>query len=266
MSINLKKQLYEILEKSSPDDTLGRTVDIIIICLIFLNVLAVIFETVSGIFAQYQDFLRIFELFSVVVFTIEYLLRLWACSSEGRFQRPIVGRVKFIFSPVAIIDLLAIAPFYIPMILPIDLRFFRAFRLFRLFKLIRYSTSMQTLVNVIRKSRGELLVVLFAVFILLIIASSLMYYVEREAQPEAFSSIPAAMWWGIITLTTVGYGDVYPTTIIGKFLTMLIALMGIGLFALPAGILGSGFVEEIQQRKKKSPKTCPHCGKVIEEP
>ena len=260
---DMKKRLYEILERSSPHDIPGRTVDIIIISLIFLNILAVILETVPSIDRQYGELLRLFELISVVVFSVEYLLRLWACTSDARFRHPVSGRLKFILSPIALIDLLAIAPFYLPMNVPVDLRFFRAFRLFRLFKLVRYSTSMQTLVNVMRKSKGELFITLFALFVLLVIASSLMYYVEREAQPEAFASIPAAMWWGIVTLTTVGYGDVYPITAAGKFLAMIIALMGIGLFALPAGILGSGFVEEIQSRKKKK-SVCPHCGEDIE--
>ena len=237
--------------------------DTTIITLIFLNVIAVVFGTVPVISDQILDQLDTFELISVVIFSIEYLLRLWACTSNARYRHPVTGRLKFIFSPIVLIDLLAIAPFYLPLLVPIDFRFFRAFRMFRLFKLVRYSASMQTLGKVIRKSRGELLVTLFALFVLLVIASSLMYYVERDAQPDAFASIPAAMWWGIVTLTTVGYGDVYPITVMGKFLAMIIALMGIGLFALPAGILGSGFVDEIQNRKKEK-SLCPHCGEEID--
>ena len=123
---------------------------------------------------------------------------------------------------------------------------------------------MQTLANVLRDRREELYVTIFVLLIMLVIASSLMYFVENEAQPEAFSSIPSAMWWGMVTLTTVGYGDAYPVTSAGKVLGAAIALMGIGMFALPAGILGSGFAEEIQRRKKGN--LCPHCGKHIDDP
>lgn len=116
----------------------------------------------------------------------------------------------------------------------------------------RYSRSMLTLKNVLKEKKEELFLVVFVVIILLIIFSSLMYFVEKDAQPDAFSSIPAAMWWGIITLTTVGYGDIFPITVLGKMLGALIAFLGIGLFALPAGILGSGLVETIQKNKKSS--------------
>ncbi|MDP8228488.1 MAG: ion transporter [Candidatus Electryoneaceae bacterium] len=264
----IRKRTYEIIEKSSPDDIPGRIVDVFIVTLIILNVTAVILETIPELASLYGELFQYFELFSVVIFSIEYLLRLWSCTSDDRYSRSIMGRIKFILTPMAVIDLLAIAPFFLPMIVPVDLRFLRAFRLFRLFrmfKLARYSKSLQTLGNVMRRSKEELLITLFALFVLLMIVSGLMFYVERDAQPEAFSSIPAAMWWGIVTLTTVGYGDVYPITPVGKLLAALIALLGIGLFALPAGILGSGFVSEIEDRKEKR-KICPHCGKELDEP
>ena len=165
-----------------------------------------------------------------------------------------------------IFDLIAILPFYLPMIMLIDLRFVRVLRLFRLlrvFKLGRYSESLRTLANVLKRKKEELFITIFVVMILLIIASSLMYFIENEAQPEIFSSIPSAMWWGVATLTTVGYGDAYPVTPVGKLLGAVIALLGIGMFALPTGILGSGFVEEMQRKREKR-KICPNCGKEIE--
>ena len=128
----------------------------------------------------------------------------------------------------------------------------------------RYSESIKLFGKVLRAKKEELLIVVFAVFILLTISSSLLYYVEHEAQPEMFSNIPAAMWWGVATLTTVGYGDIYPITPAGKFLGAIISLLGIGLFALPAGILSSGFIEEIRRRKNKIRK-CPHCGAKLKE-
>jgi voltage-gated potassium channel len=162
---------------------------------------------------------------------------------------------------------MAILPFYLPMIITLDLRFIRAVRLFRLvriFKMGRYSESLRLLENVFKEKKEALLITIFMVFILLVIASSLMYFVENEAQPEVFSSILKAMWWGVATLTTVGYGDIYPVTLIGKILGGAIAILGIGMFALPAGILGSGFVEQIQRTRSKS-RVCPHCGKDIDQ-
>lgn len=203
------------------------------------------------------------------VFTIEYILRLWTCTADDRFRSPIKGRIRFAATPLALVDLMAILPFYLEIIMLIralDLRFIRAlrlFRLFRLFKMGRYSEALKTLGNVLKQKKEELFITVFAILILLITASSLMYFVEKDAQPEAFSSILAAMWWGVSTLTTVGYGDIYPITAIGKFLGALIALLGIGMFALPAGILASGFAEEMQKKRGKR-RICPHCGKDID--
>jgi len=167
---------------------------------------------------------------------------------------------------MALVDLLAILPFYLPMLLPIDLRFLRALRLMRLFRLLkmgRYVKSLRLMRHVLARRKEELLITLFSVLLLLVLSSSLMYFIEREAQPDKFASIPAAMWWGIATLTTIGYGDMYPVTALGKILGGFIALLGIGLFALPAGILASGFAAEIQQRDHPG-KRCPHCGERIE--
>lgn len=127
----------------------------------------------------------------------------------------------------------------------------------------RYSESMKLFVKVLKAKKEEIFIIIFVIFILLTISSSLLYYIEHEAQPKVFSSIPAAMWWGIATLTTVGYGDVYPITSLGKFLGAIISLLGIGLFALPTGILSAGFVEEIRKRREGE-KVCPHCGQNLE--
>ncbi len=261
----IKKRIYEILEKALPGDVPSKIFDIFIMSLISLNVLAVILDTVPSISESFSQFFNYFEIFSIIIFSIEYLLRVWSCTLNDRFKMPIIGRLKYLLTPMTLIDLLAILPFYIPMIIPFDLRFLRAvrlFRLFRLFKMGRYSKALQTLYVVIKNKKEELLITIFSVLILLIIASSLMYYIENTRQPDSFSSIPSAMWWGVATLTTVGYGDVYPITPIGKILGALIALLGIGLFALPAGILASGFAEYIKNDTQTKIR-CPHCGKEI---
>ena len=267
MSQRLKKKIYEIIEVASIDNLSSKMFDIFIMTLISLNVIAVILETVNSLSLRFTFFFNSFELFSVLIFSIEYLLRLWTCTVDRRFSHPVKGRIRFAFTPFALIDLIAIAPFYLPMFFPFNLRTVRALRLFRLFRLLkmgRYSESLYTLQNVIKAKKTELFIALFAIFIMLLIASSFMYFVENEMQPEAFSSIPQAMWWGVAALTTVGYGDVYPLTPAGKLFGAVISILGIGIFALPTGIIASGFIEQIQRKQEKR-KICPHCGKDINE-
>jgi voltage-gated potassium channel len=193
---------------------------------------------------------------------VEYLLRVWACVENPRFARPIAGRLRFVVSPMAIVDFVAIVPFYLQFGQLLAVRALRVFRVFRILKLGHYSTALKSLSSALKKKRAELIVTLFAVGVVLLIASTIMYYAEYEAQPDKFSSIPAAMWWGIVTLTTVGYGDVFPVTALGKLAGAAVAIFGIGLVALPAGILGSAFVEQIG-RGDPSPTKCPHCGKEL---
>ena len=175
------------------------------------------------------------------------------------------GRINYALTPLAIIDLLAVLPFIFYFLFPTDLRVLRIIRLvriFRIFKLYRYSKTLQTLAKVCMKKKEEFILTLVFGFFFLTIASTLMYLFEREVQSEAFTSIPAAMWWGVATLTTVGYGDIYPITPVGKLLGSFIAVIGIGMFALPAGILASGFSEVIESQKEAD-TSCPHCGKDI---
>lgn len=263
--MRLRRRIWEIIDVAAPGDVASRIFDVFIMTLISLNVVMVVLETVKSLQLAWGSFFKWFELFSVIVFTIEYLLRFVTCTTDERFKHPLKGRIRFALTAMALVDLLAILPFYLPMVVKLDLRFIRAirlFRLFRLFKMGRYSSALQTLHAVLVEKREELLIAVFAVMILLIISSSMMFYIENEVQPDAFPSIPGAMWWGVATLTTVGYGDVYPLTPIGKFLGALIALTGIGIFALPAGILASGFSERIQKSSLEV-KRCPHCGGEI---
>jgi voltage-gated potassium channel len=230
-------------------------------------VAAVVLETVDWINASYGRLFHAFDVFSVAVFTVEYILRAWSCTENPRFRTPISGRLRYLITPMAIIDLLAILPFYLPFVIP-DLRFVRALRLFRLFrilKLARYSDALKTFTEVLNLKKEELGVTLFATLIMLTVASSMVYEAENEVQPEAFANIPDAMWWGVVTLTTVGYGDIYPKTPLGKFIGSFVVIAGVGLFALPAGILASGFNEVLQRRKEKKKKKmiCPHCHRYI---
>ena len=265
----VRKRLHEILEVASPADRASHIFDVFMITLIILNVLVVTIETLPGLHDTYLFAFTIFDTFSVIVFTIEYILRLWVITISPSFRGPVLGRLRFIVTPLALVDILAIAPFYIPFLIPmhlVDLRFLRVLRLiriFRIFKLSRYSDAVKTLERVLYNKKEELGATFFILVLLLIFSSSMMYYAEHDAQPEAFSSIPAAMWWGVVTLATVGYGDVYPITIQGKIIGGFVSILGIGLFALPAGIFASGFAEEMASRKLACATVCPHCGKPL---
>lgn len=261
---HLKRRIFLTLEIGSGDDKLARRFDIFLMTMILLNVAAVILETVRPIHDKYREVFIYFEYVSVFVFSTEYLGRVWTCTYMEKYRHPIWGRLKFMFTFLAFVDLLAVLPFYLPLIIAVDGRFLRMLRLFRIvriFKMGRYSQAFNMITRVVNKRREELLVTLTIVFVMLILASSLMYYVENKAQPDAFKSIPETMWWGVATLTTVGYGDMYPITPLGKLLGAFIAILGVGIFALPAGIIASGFDAEIRRRdqdhyeeSKKKPK------------
>jgi len=266
MYFSIKKHTYVILEGKG-DGLRARLFSAFIIVLISLNIIAVILETVEPLYIRHSTLFSGFETFSVIVFTAEYVLRIWSCNADDKYSGIIRGRIRFAFTPMALIDLLAILPFYLPMVLRLDLRFMRALRLFRFVRILkigRYSDAITMFGRAIKSKKEELVLSVVIVLLLLVVSSSMMYFVENQAQPDAFSSIPEAMWWGIATLTTVGYGDVYPVTTVGRILGGIIALLGIAMFALPTGILSSAFTEQIHRRLVKQ-KNCPHCGKAIEE-
>jgi voltage-gated potassium channel len=260
--MSLKDKTWHILANEDPENRISRNFNQFILTLIVLNVIAVIVESVPSIHRGNHLALRSFEFFSVAIFLVEYLLRLWSCTSCPTYAHPLWGRIKFIFSFLAIVDLVAILPSLL-LFLGIDFRAIRALRLMRLFllaKTSRYTRSVGLLGKVFIQKREELIISLSLLAFLLIMASTLMFYVENRAQPDAFSSIPATMWWAVATLTTVGYGDIAPITGLGKLLGSVVAIIGIGLFALPTSILGSGFLEELQRAKDVDVK-CPDCGK-----
>ena len=241
--LRFKRLIYKTLEVTHHDDWPGKLFDSFMIALISLNVVAFAFETVYTISIPYKSHFNNFETFSVVVFTAEYLLRLWTCTLAKGYRHPILGRLKFAVMAMSIIDLLSILPFYLFAFFPnlVFIREIHLLRLARLLKIGRYSESMRTLGKVVATKREDLLSAMFTVFTLLMISSSLVYFFEHASQPELFPNIPASMWWSVVTLTSVGYGDVYPITPIGKLLGGVIAVLGLGLVALPTGILASGF-------------------------
>lgn len=265
----VKQRTFEILEPPAEGDIPSKVFDAFIITLILLNVLAIILESFQSIRIKYEWILKGFEIFSVVIFTVEYILRIWTADLKMKEKNPFLSRGRFLLTPMSLVDFFAILPFYLPMIIPMDLRFIRILRLLRilrLFKIQRYSNSLSIIVKVLKDKKEELFVTLFVTTLLILIASTLMYHIENEVQPDKFPDIIQSMWWAVATLTTVGYGDVYPLSGWGRLLSGVIALLGIGLVALPTGIISSGFVEELHQKKnKKKEKTvvCPHCGKKV---
>ena len=251
-------RLYRILEQPDASDPLARIWNLAIVAAIAISTLAVIVETVESIDRRFHSTLRTIEAVSVAFFALEYVLRLWVITCSPRYAHPLFGRLRFTMTPLALIDLLAIAPALLAG--RVDLRFLRVARLarvLRVLKLARYSEGMGLIGRVVGRKKEELLIALGFFVILLVMTSSLMYVAEHAAQPKAFGSIPAAMWWAVVTMTTVGYGDVYPVTVLGRFLAGITALLGIAAFALPTSILGAGFLAELDRSKRHK---CPRCG------
>lgn len=251
----LKYRMYHIVSSESEEEgLLNRVFSLFLMLLIISNVFAILLESVGPIHLAHGAFFHNFELFSIIVFSTEYIIRLWVCTEDPQYASLVRGRLKYVRSTMAIIDLLAILPFYLPFIIAVDLRFLRMlrlFRLFRLFKLARYSAALSLIKRAFLRDKEVLISAFIILLILLIMSSSVMYTVEYDAQPGVFDSIPSTMWWAIATLTTVGYGDLYPITPMGKFLGSFIAILGIAMFAIPTGVLATAFLEEMQKKKQE---------------
>jgi voltage-gated potassium channel len=265
---SIRRRVHELLELARPGDHVSRAVDVFIIALIGLNVVAMVISTVHPVRERFSGLFTGFEAFSLAAFSVEYVLRVWSITAHPRYTAPVRGRLRYVLTPLALIDLVAILPAILPF-LRIDLRVVRAARLFRLVrigKLVRYSRALQLFGRVIAAKKDELLTTMMLLLLLLLVSASLLYYAENGAQPDKFASIPGSLWWGVATITTVGYGDVYPVTVLGQFLAAVVAILGLGMFALPTGLLGAGFVEELSRRHQAKTLLCPHCGRLVEIP
>jgi voltage-gated potassium channel len=263
-----KKKIHILLHPELGSTKWDKILNGFIIILIILNVAAVMLETVPSIHEPNTEFFRIFDMVSVIIFTIEYILRVWSCNHDPKYAHKVHGRLKYILSFYGLIDLLAILPFYIHIIVGLDLRVLRILRLLRflrLFRLTAYMKSARLVRNVFKNKANDLKLSLVLIMFLIIIASCLVYFAEHLVQPRTFSSIPATIWWATVTVTSVGYGDMVPVTMLGKTFTGIISLMGLAVFALPAGIITSGFLEETRKAKKQKASFCPHCGKPLHD-
>ena len=225
-------------------------IDKFIYILIFLNVGAMILESHASIKATYGDSFHIFEIISIIIFSAEYIYRI----AHASYKEGTKGAFAYIFSFYGLIDLISILPFYLNQILKVDGRFFiilLLFRLTRIFKVGRKSKSLKVFTRALMSVKSELTFTLFLSVITILFSASAIYYLENEAQPEKFSSITESIWWATVSLATVGYGDVYPVTVGGKIFASLISLVGIGIVAIPTGVISAAFVEEIYKERIK---------------
>lgn len=263
----LKKHVHVLLHPTQGHSRWDKIINVFLIVLILLNLIAVILETEKQIYEANKTFFHFFDLVSVIIFSIEYFLRVWSCTHEEKYHHWFWGRLKYMVSWEGLIDLAAIMPYYLYSIDVLDLRALRLLRLLRLlriFRLTSYMKSTRIIANVFRSKIQELLISLVLTVGLIIISACLVYFAEHIAQPDVFTSIPKTLYWSVITLTTVGYGDMYPITAFGRLLTGIILLIGVAFFALPAGIITSGFLEEMRTHRKHQILKCPHCGEPIE--
>lgn len=266
--MTLRRRLYLTLDPAEKGGIIETIFEIFLVGIIILNILAITLDSVKEIDERYKELFNNFEIFSVAFFTIEYVGRIYSIVEKKEYHHPVKGRLKFVMTPMALIDLLSFVPFYLTF-LPLDLRFLRIFRLmgfFRMFKIVRYLNALHIFKRVIIDRKEQLVLSFIFILFVLVIISFIMFYAEHDAQPDKFTSIPATMWWGIATLTTVGYGDLVPVTTAGKILGGMFAIAGVGLLALPAGILSSGFFEMLYNKKDiKSTHKCPDCGKEFHD-
>jgi len=260
--MSIRRRIYDILDPGHHQGFLSKLANCVIYSLIFLTLVVIVLESVPSICQRCSAGFRYLEVLTVAVFSIEYLLRLWCCVETPKYGSPIWGRLRYVVSPLSLIDLLAVVPFYLPFATAnmLFLRSARFFRLFRIAKLGRYSTAFRVLGQVVYAKRAELLVSLSIVFILTVLSAIGMYYAEHEAQPAVFPDVPTSMLWAVATLTNVSHPD--PITALGKCMASAICVLGLAMLALPTGVLGAGFVEEFQNRNRHATR-CPHCGKEI---
>ncbi len=246
-----RRRIFEILDQARTGDPVSRGCDLALVSLIVLNVAAAIAESIPAVGVRYAAAFAGFELLSVMVFSVEYVLRVTTIvdGPDPRFHHPLKGRLRYMATPIAVTDLLAFLPFYLTAIVNIDLRMLRVLRLIRIFKLGHYFSALGIVLDVIRMERRAFGAAYFLVVLGLLAAASGIYVFEHDAQPEAFGSIPAALWWAVATLTTVGYGDVTPVTLGGRAFATAVMMLGIGVVALPTGIFASGFALELRSRR-----------------
>lgn len=240
-----KERIFNIIQIGTKDNLLSRFFDYFIVVVIFLNLFATLFSTYkeSG---PYTAVLDAIELVTSLIFTVEYILRVWTAEYLYPGESRLGARVKFVFSFYGLIDLLTFLPFYLPLFFPagaVAFRLLRVIRIFRLFKINTQYDAFNVITSVLKEKKNQLISSCVMILILMVASSLCMYSVEHDAQPEAFKNAFSGIWWSASTLLTVGYGDIYPVTTIGKAFAIVISFLGVGMVAIPTGIISAGFVE-----------------------
>lgn len=245
----LRRRVFEALDQSSTESA-SRVVDLTLIGLVVVNVLATILESVPRLSERYDALFSGIEIVSVAVFTLEYAARLWTAPEHALLGRlpPWRARISFALRPSSLVDLVSIAPIYLSLFTPADFRSLLVLRLLRFFKLARYSPGLASLIDAVAAERRALMACGVILIGVVLVAASAMRFAEQDVQPDKFGTIPDAMYWAFVTLATVGYGDVVPVTPLGKVIASITAVVGIGMLALPVGILASTFADEIRRR------------------
>jgi voltage-gated potassium channel len=246
----LRRRVYLVLEQGPVGDDLSQWVDRFLVGLILLNLVVVALQSVASLEAQFAVAFDVIEVFSLVVFTTEYLLRLWAAVEHGphRHMHPLRARLKYVTSPAGLIDLIAVLPFWFALVLPADFRVVLVFRIVRFFKITRYSPAMRSLLDVLYRERRALFGCLVITLGVALVSATAMHLAEGQVQPGKLGTIPDAFWWAIVTLGTIGYGDVVPVTGSGKAIATVTIFFGLIVIALPVGIIATAFADQIHRR------------------
>jgi voltage-gated potassium channel len=246
----LRRRVYVVLEQGPVGDGLGGIIDRLLVVLIVINLIAVTLESVPELGARYAFAFELIEYFSLLVFTLEYGLRLWCAVEHGPHQHlsGTRARLKYALSPAGLVDLAAVLPFWLALVLPADFRFVLVFRMVRFFKIARYSPAMRSLLDVLYRERRALFGCLVITLGISLVAAALMHLAEGKVQPDKLGTIPDALWWSIVTVGTIGYGDVVPVTVLGKLIATGTIFLGLIMMALPIGIIATAFSEQIHRR------------------
>jgi voltage-gated potassium channel len=291
--LSLRQRLAIVFEDEEPRSALTRAFNLGLTLLIVVNVCCVILESVESIRQHFGPAFDEFEKIATAIFAAEYVCRVWVCVDfhSVNYRDPAWGRLRYMRSFFALVDLVAILPAILGFFDAADFRILRLLRLLRMLKLARHSTTFGLLFAVLREERQSIAALLFVLLLTVTISGSLMFMLESEDQPAVFSSIPAAMWWAIETLTTVGYGDMVPVTVFGRIIGGAVSIVGIGTLALFSGLITVGFLDQLKIYREQHPKTavtisretitvtkryegpssdgdllpvsCPHCGGLL---
>ncbi|MCL1832177.1 MAG: potassium channel family protein [Oscillospiraceae bacterium] len=272
--MELKKRTFRIIQPHTKNDIPSAIYDWFIFVLVVVDMITTILATVSS-FSRFETAFIVIEIITVIVFAIEYILRFWTADLFRRKENPLKARLKYAFSFIMIVDLMAIAPFFLQFVFPVNIHILRTFRLLRIFRLLRVRKYVKTLSqfhDILKQKASQLFFSMIILFVLMLVASTLMYTAENEAQPEVFDNAMSGLWWAIITMTTIGYGDIYPITAGGKVIGALFSLLSVAIIAVPTGIISAGFIESNYLHKKiasntnkKSKPFCPYCGENLDE-